>query len=105
MAVIVGQWQKILVTTIQVNFVLIPSEAGMRQHKFTWIVIIKIFVTNLPSQPFLGRHLYFTYYHTEETLALGKFGEFGELSWIRQILAVQIFSYYKLPYIAASSAC
>ena len=33
---------KILLTTIQVNFVLIP---GMRQHKLTRIVVIKI----LPS--------------------------------------------------------
>ena len=43
---------KILITTIQVNF----CEAA---QKFTWIVIIKIFTTNLPSQPFLGRHLGF----------------------------------------------
>jgi len=28
-----------------------------RQHKFAWIIIIKIFAINLPSQPFLGRHL------------------------------------------------
>jgi len=36
MTVIVSLWQnKILITTIQVNFVLIPSEAGMRQHKLT----------------------------------------------------------------------
>ena len=26
---------KILIITIQVNFALIPSEAGMRQHKLT----------------------------------------------------------------------
>ena len=25
----------VVIMTIQVNFVLIPSEAGMRQHKFT----------------------------------------------------------------------
>ena len=30
MAVMIDPWQKILMTTIQVNFVLIPSEAGMR---------------------------------------------------------------------------
>ena len=29
----------ILITTIQVNFVLISIEAGMKQHKMTWIVI------------------------------------------------------------------
>jgi len=40
----IGWWQ-ILITTIQVNCVLIPSEAGMRQHKLTRTVIIKI----LPS--------------------------------------------------------
>ena len=27
--------------------------------KFTWTVVIKIFTINLPSQPFLGRHLGF----------------------------------------------
>ena len=37
---------KILITTSLVNFVLIPSEAGMRQHKLTWIVVIKIFTIN-----------------------------------------------------------
>ena len=31
-----------LMTTIQVNFVLIPIEAGMRQHKFTWMAVIKL---------------------------------------------------------------
>ena len=41
MAVMVSRSvKKILITTIQVNFVLIP---GMRQHKFTWIVVIKVF--------------------------------------------------------------
>ena len=43
---------KILITTIQVNF----CEAA---QKFTLIVVIKIFTINLPSQPFLGRHLGF----------------------------------------------
>ena len=38
---------KILITTIQVNFVLIPSEAVMRQHKLTWSIVIKIFAINL----------------------------------------------------------
>jgi len=37
----------ILITTIQVNFVLIPSEAGMRQNKLTQIAVIKIFAINL----------------------------------------------------------
>ena len=45
---------KILITTIQVNFVPRPSGT-----KFTSIVVIKIFTINLPSQPFLGRHLGF----------------------------------------------
>ena len=35
MAVMIYVDGKILVTTIQVNFVLIPSEAGMSQHKLT----------------------------------------------------------------------
>jgi len=50
---------KNLITTIQVNSVLILSETWRRQHKFTWIVVIKIFAINLPSQPFLGCHLAF----------------------------------------------
>jgi len=33
MTVIVRLIAKILIATIQMNFVLIPSEAGMRQHK------------------------------------------------------------------------
>ena len=37
---------KNLIATILVNFVLIPSIAGMKQHKLTWIVI-KIFAINL----------------------------------------------------------
>ena len=41
---------KILITTNQVNSVPITSEAGMRQHKFTWVVVIKISATDLPSQ-------------------------------------------------------
>ena len=48
---------KILIMTIQVNLVPIPSEAGMRQHKFTWIVF-KNFATDLLSKPFLNHHMY-----------------------------------------------
>ena len=48
-----------LITTIQVNLVLIPSEAWRRQHKFAWIVVIKNFAIILPSQPLLGHHLGF----------------------------------------------
>jgi len=48
---------KILIMTIQVNLVLDLSETWRRQHKFAWIVIIKIFAINLPSQSFLSRHL------------------------------------------------
>jgi len=41
---------KILIMTIQVNLVPISCETGMRQHKFTLIVIIiKKFSTNLLS--------------------------------------------------------
>jgi len=49
---------KILITTIQVNFMLISSEAGMRKHKLTWIVVTKIFAINLyhhDSSPFYVR--------------------------------------------------
>ena len=52
-----GQWQKFHYLG---EFVPIHSEAGMRLHKFTWIVSVKIFANDLPSQPFLGRHLYCT---------------------------------------------
>jgi len=50
---------KFLITTIQVNLVPNPSETWRRQHKFTWIVVIKNFAISLPSQPFLGHHLGF----------------------------------------------
>ena len=45
---------KILITTNQENFV--PRPSGI---KFAWFVVIKVFTINLPSQPFLGRHLGF----------------------------------------------
>ena len=45
---------KILIMTIQVNLVTLYLGT-----KFTSIVVIKIFTINLPSQPFLGRHLGF----------------------------------------------
>ena len=50
---------KFLITTIQANLVLIPSEAWRRQNKFAWIVVIKNFAIILSSQPLLGRHLEF----------------------------------------------
>ena len=50
---------KFLIITIQVNLVPIPSEAGRRQHKFAWIVIIKNFAIILASQPLLGHQLWF----------------------------------------------
>ena len=50
---------KFLIMTIQVNLVLNPRE-WRRQHKFVWIVIIKIFsINNLPSEPFLDRQFEF----------------------------------------------
>jgi len=50
---------KVLITTIQDNLVLNRSETWRRQHKFAWIVVIKIFAFSLQSQPFLGRHFGF----------------------------------------------
>jgi len=50
---------KLLITIIQVNLVSNPSEMWKRQHRFTWIVIIKNFAINVPSQLFFGRHLEF----------------------------------------------
>jgi len=45
------------------NFVLIPSEAGMSQHKFTWIVVIKIFAINLYHRShFLATPFLFLYW-------------------------------------------
>ena len=32
MSATVGRWEKILITTIQMSFVLISSETGMKQH-------------------------------------------------------------------------
>ena len=50
---------KFLIITMQVNFVLIPSEAWRGQRKFSRIVVIKNFAIILPTQPLLGRHLRF----------------------------------------------
>jgi len=48
---------KILITTIQVNFVLIPSEAGMRQHKLTRIIVIEILPSTYTITAIFGRPL------------------------------------------------
>jgi len=64
---------KILITTIQVNLMPNPSKMWRRQHKFTWIVVIKIFAINLPSQPFLGRHLGFHFFFTMAFLGAAHF--------------------------------
>ena len=52
--------------TIQVIFLIftIPGKAGMRQHKFTLIVVIKFCNQPLPSQPFLGRPFWFHNFFT-----------------------------------------
>ena len=50
--------KKILKTTIQVNFVLISSEAGMRPQ--IDLNCFYQFAIDQLSQPFLGRHLDFT---------------------------------------------
>ena len=64
MAVMVGRWRKNLLTTIQVNLCcLIPASLGI-DTKFTWIVVIKISFSDLPSQPFLAATLYFNFFHT-----------------------------------------
>ena len=58
MAVMVGII-KVFIMTIQMNSVQTPSKMWRRQHRFIWIVIIKMFAINLPSQQFLGHHLGF----------------------------------------------
>jgi len=50
---------KILITTIPMNLVPNHSETWRRQHRFTWIIVIKILAFSLPSQPFLGYHIGF----------------------------------------------
>ena len=54
-----GLMAKILITTIQVNLCSLLQVSLGFSTKFTWIVVIKSFAINLPSQPFLGRHLWF----------------------------------------------
>jgi len=69
---------KILIRAIQVNLVPNTSETWRRQHKFTWIVVIKVFAISLPSQPFLGRHLGFhIFIHND---LLGSHTLFSQLS-------------------------
>ena len=55
------------------NLVLNPSETWRRQHKFVWIVAIKIFAINLPSQPFVGHHLGFHIFFTVAFLGVAHF--------------------------------
>ena len=53
------------VTKHQLREFVLPYPSFTRnQHKIHLIVIIKIFVTDLPSQPFLDCHLYFTTFFT-----------------------------------------
>jgi len=73
--------------TIQVNLVPNCSETWRMQHKFTWIVVIKIFAISPPLQPFLGCHFGFHIFfhnsilggHTIFILQLGCF-------WLRSSL-------------------
>ena len=51
---------KNLIKTIQANFVLIPSKAGMRPHRFTWIVITEFLPLNYHHSHFLATILDFT---------------------------------------------
>ena len=61
MAVMVKVDGKILIT-IQVNFVLIPSEAGMRQHR---IIVIEILPSTYTITAIFGRPLWFhNFFHT-----------------------------------------
>ena len=85
---------KILITTIQVNFVPRPSGT-----KFTLIVVIKFFTINLPSQPFLGHHLGFhIFFH--HSLSEGRTLFFTAwLFWIR----FHFFLYLYTPKPAISS--
>ena len=50
---------KKLITIIKVNFVLIHSESGMRQHRFTWIVAISFLPFNYHHSHFLTATLDF----------------------------------------------
>jgi len=77
---------KVLIMTIQLNLVLNPSETWRRQHNFTWIVVIKFFAINLPSQPFLGCHLGFHIFFTMAFLRASHF--FLQLGyfWIKSTL-------------------
>ena len=64
MAVIIVQWQSFyVIKAIQVNLVPSSSETW-KTHKFTRIVIIKIFVIKLLSQPFLAAIFDFTSFFT-----------------------------------------
>ena len=63
----------ILIMTVQ--WICVPNctETWRRQHKFTWIVNIKIFAFSLPSQPFLGRHFIFHIFFTTAFLMAAPF--------------------------------
>ena len=69
--------EKILIMTIQVNLLSNRSEIWRRQHKFTWIVVVKIFAFSLPSQPFLGRHFRFPIFSQQHSWGPHTFLQLG----------------------------
>jgi len=68
---------KFLIATIQVNLPLNPSETWRRQHKFTWIVIIKKFTISHHHSYFLATTLGFTSFFTIAFLGLHLFLQLG----------------------------
>ena len=68
---------KILIATIQVNLCCLLYISLGFGTKFTWIVIIKIFAINLPSQPFLGHHLGFHIFSQRPSWGLHNFFTIG----------------------------
>jgi len=78
MAVIIySSMEKILATAIQVILDLSPSETGRRTHKFTWIIVIKMFTIELLSQPFLEHHLWFYIFFPLALLGCTLFSQLG----------------------------
>ena len=81
----VSLWQKKnLMTIIQVNFVLIPSEAGMRTQIDLNCCYYKLFAIDRPSQLFLGCHLNFTIFSPWPSFRVARLGSifFLQLEWL-----------------------
>jgi len=83
---------------------LISASLGIGT-KFTWIIVVKIFVTDLPSQPFLGHHLHFTAFSMVAIcIGLQLFYSLAVFEWISHLF-VSYITWFVLLFCRKKKAC